>query len=71
MLGMATISLPAFAFSAQGSAVGGLTGLLPLVWLDAADVRRLLGDEDFQQAAQAVLKLSPNLWIENTLSRRP
>lgn len=43
-----------------------LTGFLPLVGLDAADVGRLFGDENFQEAAQAVLKLSPNLCDERT-----
>lgn len=43
-----------------------LTGLLALIGFDAADVRRLLGDENFQEAAQAVLKLSPDLCGERT-----
>lgn len=38
-----------------------LTGFFPLIGLDATDVRRFLGDENFQKAAQAVFKLSPHL----------
>ena len=38
-----------------------LTGLLPVIWLDAANVRWFLGHENFHQFIETELKLSPSL----------
>lgn len=57
-------AVPPASAPSSSSGQSALTGFFPLVGLDAADVGRLLGDENFQEAAQTVLKLSPHLWSE-------